>query len=270
MDFGLIIIGDEIIHGRRTDKHFSAVKDMLEARGLRLAWVQYLPDDRTVLIPRLAASFAEGRPTFVTGGIGGTPDDHTRQAAAQALGVPLLSHPEAAALIASVSQERGDSLNSPAHQQRLNMADFPQGAEIIPNPYNRIAGFSIREHYFVPGFPVMAHPMLAWVLDHHYPHLFHQIRHEQRASMVFGLPESRITPLMQHIEASYPGIKSFSLPTLRDPDHLHSHPDAPKFKIEFGLKASGAATAQLDQAWAEAQAELTRLGGHLQTMAATE
>ncbi|MDO4693961.1 MAG: molybdopterin-binding protein [Eikenella sp.] len=256
MSFGLIIIGDEILHGSRADQHFAFFKQALEQRGLQLAWVQYLPDERPLLVRKLAQSFAEGLPVFVTGGIGGTPDDHTRQAAAEALGLPIERHAEAAALIEGVSLQRGDALDSEAHQIRLRMADFPQGSALVPNPYNRIAGFAIREHYFLPGFPVMAHPMAEWVLDTHYPQLQHQTERSQRGVRLYGLPESAITELMEQIERQHPGIRTFSLPTLAA--------EGERYCILFGLKAEGtAACAALPAVWADTLAALAALGAEI-------
>lgn len=255
MSFGLIIIGDEILHGSRIDQHFAFFKQALKQRGLQLAWVQYLPDERALLVHKLAQSFAESLPVFVTGGIGGTPDDHTRQAAAEALGLPIERHAEAAALIEGVSLQRGLALDSEAHQIRLRMADFPQGSELVPNPYNRIAGFSIREHYFLPGFPVMAHPMAEWVLDTHYPQLHHQTDRSQRGVRLYGLPESAITALMERIEREYPGIRTFSLPTLAT--------EGERYCILFGLKAEGAACVKLAAVWAETLAALAALGAEI-------
>ena len=85
MYFNLMIIGDEILHGNRADKHFAFFKSLLAQYGLQLGQVQYLPDERALLVKQLQRSFSDGLPTFVTGGIGATPDDHTRQAAAEAL-----------------------------------------------------------------------------------------------------------------------------------------------------------------------------------------
>ena len=149
--FNLIIIGDEILHGSRQDKHFAFFKSLLESHGLKLNQVQYLPDEPDLLVKQLRRSFSDGLPTFVTGGIGSTPDDHTRQAAAAALDLPVVRHPEAAKFIEGVTQKRSEPLDSPEHAQRLKMADFPEGAELVPNPFNNIAGFSIREHYFFPN-----------------------------------------------------------------------------------------------------------------------
>ena len=234
MSFSLIIIGDEILHGSRQDKHFAFFKQLLKERGLLLDSVQYLPDNRQILIHRLRQSFAEGLPTFVTGGIGSTPDDHTRQAAIEA-----------------VSLKHGDSLDSHGHQIRLRMAEFPQGCSLIPNPYNNIAGFSIREHYFLPGFPVMAQPMAAWVLDEYYAHLQHQTERRSISAWI-DLPESRISALMASIEQRYPGIRSFSLPATPTAQQ--------RYRLLFGLKAEGEACTQLNQAWQEAEAGLKEQG----------
>ena len=89
---GLIIVGDEILSGRRQDKHFSKVVELLSARGMQLGWAEVLPDDRDTLVAAYRRSFASGDVVLSCGGIGGTPDDHTRQAAAAALGRPLALH----------------------------------------------------------------------------------------------------------------------------------------------------------------------------------
>ncbi|XXQ68689.1 competence/damage-inducible protein A [Neisseriaceae bacterium B1] len=256
--FQLIIIGDEILYGERQDKHFAFFKNLLREHGLQLASVLYLPDERAELVQHLRTSFAQNLPTFITGGIGGTPDDHTRQAAAQALNLPLVRHPEAAALINQVSATRGDAPDSAAAQQRLNMADFPQGAALIPNPYNNIAGFSYGEHYFLPGFPVMAHPMAQWVLQTYYANWFHQTERAQKSVWLLDLPESKITALMNEIEQQYTGIQTFSLPSVGD-DNTPAH-------IEFGLKAQGQACEQLETAWQYVTEQLVLLGGKLQRL----
>ncbi|MDO9224843.1 MAG: molybdopterin-binding protein [Pseudomonadota bacterium] len=225
MGFGLIIIGDEILSGKREDKHFAQVRGLMAARGLRLDWVNYLGDDRERLAGALAHSFASGDIVFSCGGIGGTPDDHTRQAAAAALGLPLVLHPQARELIVGRMAEVGQPLTP----DRLSMGEFPEGAEIIPNPFNRIPGFSIRQHHFVPGFPVMAWPMLEWVLDHHYSRLFHGDERAERAMRVEGIAEGTLTPLMRAVEAEFSGIRVFSLPHM-DPVRQVA------YYIELGVK----------------------------------
>ena len=259
-DFHLIIIGDEILHGSRADKHFAFFKSLLETRGLRLNQVQYLPDERAVLVRQLRHSFSDRLPTFVTGGIGATPDDHTRQAAAEALLLPLVRHAQAASFIEEASRRRGDGLDSPAHRQRLLMADFPQGSDLVPNPYNQIAGFSIREHYFLPGFPVMAHPMAEWVLETHYADRFHSIGRVQRSVWVFGIPESHVAPLMRDIETRYQGVRAFSLPSVGWTDE-NGKTVAPH--IEFGIKAAGEACGHIEAAWQEVLGRLNNIGAQL-------
>ncbi|CAG4892753.1 competence/damage-inducible protein A [Paraburkholderia saeva] len=223
MAFGVIIIGDEILSGRRTDKHLPKVIQLLTERGLALGWAEYIGDDPERITTTLRRSFATGDIVFSTGGIGATPDDHTRQCAAAALGVPLELHTEAARLI----QERirdmhvdasgaPPDLESPENRHRLNMGTFPRGASIIPNGYNKIPGFSMGDHHFVPGFPVMAWPMIEWVLDTKYAHLHHAMPHAEKSLLVFELPESTLTPLMEKIEHDFPGVRVFSLPSVGD------------------------------------------------------
>jgi molybdopterin-biosynthesis enzyme MoeA-like protein len=94
MAIGLIIIGDEILSGRRVDQHFPKVVELLAARGLQLGWAEYLGDDPARITATLKRTFASDDIVFCCGGIGATPDDHTRQCAAAALGVPLVLHPQ--------------------------------------------------------------------------------------------------------------------------------------------------------------------------------
>mgnify|MGYP006145673735 CR=1 FL=1 len=93
-DFGLIIVGDEILSGKRADKHMPKAIELLAARGLQLAWAEFVGDDPARLTALLRRSFAGEDIVFSCGGIGATPDDHTRQCAAAALGLPLVLHPE--------------------------------------------------------------------------------------------------------------------------------------------------------------------------------
>lgn len=222
MAIGVIIIGDEILSGRRVDQHLSKLIELLSARGLALSWAEYVGDEPARITATLARTFASGDIVFSTGGIGATPDDHTRQCAADALGVLLELHPEAAELIRERirdTQSAGGApidFDSPDNRHRLNMGVFPRGASIIPNGYNKIPGFSVGDHHFVPGFPVMAWPMIEWVLDTKYAHLHHQVAHAERSLYVFELMESTLTPLMERIEVDFPGVRVFSLPSVGD------------------------------------------------------
>ena len=205
--FGIYIIGDEILSGKRQDAHLSFVVQALKVRGLQLAWANFLGDIPEQITSSLKASMARADVVFSFGGIGATPDDFTRQCAADAAGLPIERH---LAAVAEIEAQYGEG----AYPKRVLMADFPQGATLIPNPINRVSGFAIHEHYFVPGFPEMSHPMITWVLDSYYPHLFHQQDYIEASILVMEAGESRLIDLMNHILAKYPDLKLFSLPKL--------------------------------------------------------
>lgn len=222
-DVGVIIIGDEILSGRRADKHLAKTIELLNERGMQLSWARYLGDDPARITRELQEAFTSGDLVFSFGGIGATPDDHTRACAARALGRELELHPQARELITErirdMAAEKGESFDPdhPDSQRRLDMGRFPAGASIIPNPFNKIPGFSVGSVYFVPGFPVMAGPMVAWVLDTLYADLHRKKAWAERAVIVFGAIEATLTPLMVDIEQRFAGIKVFSLPSVDHP-----------------------------------------------------
>ena len=254
--FGLIIIGDEILSGKRADKHLPKFIEILTARGLQLAWAEYLGDDPARITDSLRRALASGDVVFSCGGIGATPDDHTRQCASKALDQPLVLHPEAERLIRERMQDTAREQGLPYEPDRadnvhrLNMGVFPAGAEIIPNPYNKIPGFRCAQRvHFLPGFPVMAWPMAEWVLDTHYAHCFRQQAQVERSIILFGAMESTLTPLMEAIESRHPKIKVFSLPSV-------DHPQWGRH-IELGVK--GAPT-DVEPAWTDLCAGLAPFG----------
>ncbi len=144
--FTLLILGDEILSGKRADKHMARAIEILAARGLPLAQVQYAGDDPGRITALLTGAFAaareRGEVMFSCGGIGATPDDHTRQCAAKALGQQLALHRQAELLIRERMQDVAKEQGVPYEPDRednihrLNMGVFPQSAQIIPNPYN--------------------------------------------------------------------------------------------------------------------------------------
>ncbi|TAH13083.1 MAG: competence/damage-inducible protein A [Curvibacter sp.] len=250
MNFGLIIIGDEILSGKRTDKHLGKAIELLSARGLSVAYADYVGDDPARITQTLQRAFASGDVVFSFGGIGATPDDHTRQCAGQALGLPLELHPQAEALIRErmqdVAQEQGMPYEPDRadNVHRLNMGMFPRGAEIIPNPYNKIPGFTCMglgggHIHFVPGFPVMAWPMVEGVLDTRYSHLFVREAYLERSVIVFGAMESTLTPLMETLEREH-AIKVFSLPSVDHPKwgrHIELGVKGPPDAVESAFRA---------------------------------
>ncbi|WP_089955097.1 molybdopterin-binding protein [Limnohabitans sp. 2KL-3] len=226
--FGLIIIGDEIMSGKRQDKHMPKVIELMSARGLNLSWSEYVGDSPERITATLQRAFASSDVVFSCGGIGATPDDHTRQCAAQALSVPLALHPQAKLLIQERMQDTAKEQGTvydpdrPDNVHRLNMGVFPQGAAIIRNPYNKIPGFSCLGAgggavHFVPGFPVMAWPMIESVLDSQYSAFFRQGAYVEKSVIILGAMEATLTPLMESIEVAHPGVKVFSLPSVDHP-----------------------------------------------------
>ena len=243
MAFGIIIIGDEILSGRRSDKHLAKIIELLGERGLSLAWAEYVGDDPARITATLRRTLASEDIVFCCGGIGATPDDHTRQCAAAAIDRPLVLHPDAKALIQQrIVEMAGEDplkadLDSAENQHRLKMGEFPLGADIVPNAFNKIPGFSLvgpngARHYFVPGFPVMAAPMMAWALDTHHSHLFHAVKRLEKAVIVQDGIESALTPLMEAIESEFAGVKVFSLPSVAE--------NGRRRHIELGVKGDPA------------------------------
>ena len=258
MNIGLIIVGDEILSGKRQDKHLAKVIELLSARGLALSWARYVGDDRVLITQVLRDAFAGGDIVFSCGGIGATPDDHTRQCAAAALGVELELQPEARELITArmreMAQEKGEPFDPDRedNRQRLNMGMFPAGASLIANPYNRIPGFSVGNVHFVPGFPVMAWPMIESLLDGRYAALHGSAQLAERSVIVFDSMEGTLTPLMESIERRFAGIRVFSLPSVDHPQYGRH--------IELGVKGRGA---DLEAAFGSLREGVVALGGRL-------
>ena len=250
MPIGAIIIGDEIMRGKRQDKHMAQLIAILRSRGLTLAWCEYLGDDPGLITATLRRTLAGADIVFSFGGIGATPDDHPRACAAAAAGVDLVLHAEAEAEI------RG-RFGADTTPNRLRMGEFPRGADTIPNDYNRIRGFSLGEHHFVPGFPVMAWPMVEWVLDNRYAHLFHLHAEAEDSVLVYDSAESTLTPLMEAVEAKFRRLKVFSLPSVGEGGRRRH--------IELGVRG---APEEVAAAMEELRRGVTETGGNWEAHAA--
>lgn len=200
---GLMIIGNEILDGRRQDAHFENTRQMLKAHNLKMAYAFVLPDHEGIITDQLRWAMAQPQtPFFCFGGIGSTPDDMTRQCAAKAAGLALVPHPEGTAIL----QQLFGADCTPA---RLRMAEFAEGASLIPNPVNNVSGFSIANGHFMPGFPNMAKPMTQWILDTIYEH-----GHEQQSVTYVcpGVREADLCDLMDTFVSNHPDISFSSLP----------------------------------------------------------
>ena len=227
MNIGALIIGDEILSGKRQDKHFVHLQSVLAKRDLELSWTLIVGDDPQQLERALRFSMSSPDLVFSFGGIGATPDDRTRQTAALVKGVEIKPHPDA---VKAIEGQFGED----AYPNRILMGHLPEGSRIIPNTINRVPGFSLDNHHFMPGFPEMSWPMLEWILDTHYPNLQGLRPKAERIITITKGRESDLLPTMNEIVAQYPQLKLSSLPKLGDEP-----------QIEFSLRGDAE---QIEQA----------------------
>ncbi|MDA0989474.1 MAG: molybdopterin-binding protein [Verrucomicrobia bacterium] len=224
--FGLIIVGGEILDGRREDKHVAVCRELLQARHVPLSYVLILEDRPDQIEAQLHWAMAQPDPFFCCGGIGATPDDYTREAAARAAGTTVEPHAEAVAIL----QRRYQTEATPA---RLRLVAFPKTATLIPNPINECPGFSIKNGHFLPGFPQMAAPMMAWVLDHCYAIGQEQVRHSLHLP---GGREGDLIEMMDAFTAAHPKLTFSCLPSFTATGtELHLSIRGPAADAETGL-----------------------------------
>lgn len=216
---GLILIGDELLNGSRQDKHLAKVIEILKTRGMSLSWVRMIGDSQEEIVSNLNQTKVTNDIVFSFGGIGATPDDQTRAAAANAFDRALIRHPQAKQLIEG---RFGES----AYPNRILMSDLPENAELIPNPINQVPGFKLEDHHFVPGFPDMAWPMVEWTLDTYYSHLFNDTPNVEWRWDILETPESTLLDMMNDLLYTFAEVRLSSLPSTVKRGDL----------IDFGLK----------------------------------
>ena len=238
---GIILIGDELLNGSRQDKHMAKVIELLKARGMSLSWVRIIGDTEDEIAETLQQTIATNDVVFSFGGIGATPDDLTRASAARAFGVKLERHAEAQAIIEEQFGER-------AYPNRILMSDLPEGASLIPNSINRVPGFKVEHHHFVPGFPNMSWPMVEWVLDTHYSHLFDEHPDVDVRWDILGVPESTLLDMMNTLLDTFPEVRLSSLPNTQHRGEL----------IDFGLKGKQVKVDEAGQ-WLENQLDAMKI-----------
>ncbi|MBS0002075.1 MAG: competence/damage-inducible protein A [Thioalkalivibrio sp.] len=209
VEIGAVIIGDELLSGKRRDRHQAALIDSLAEQGLELAWLRIVGDDAQLLTGTFRETLQRDAWVFSFGGIGATPDDRTRACLAHALGRPLVRHPEFIALLEARFGEE-------TYPNRVRMAELPEGSTLIPNPVNGIPGFACDRHFCVPGFPAMAEPMVRWVLNSHLTGVAPAQRPAEMNLLLSGVSESRLVPLLEMMEARYPDLRISSLPGFHD------------------------------------------------------
>ena len=218
------------------------VIELLAARGLQLAGPTTSATIRSASPPTLRRAFASRRRRVLAAAASARRPTTTRASARrQALGVPLELHPEAEALIRErmqdIAREQGMPYepDRPDNMHRLNMGVFPEGrARSSRTRTTRFPASASAHVHFVPGFPVMAWPMIEWVLDHQLRRTCSTRRpYVEKSVIVFGAMEATLTPLMEAIERDHPGVKVFSLPSVDHPQYGRH--------IELGVKGDAGA-----------------------------
>lgn len=203
---GLAVIGDEILSGRTQDRNIAQVAAWLNVQGIRLAEVRVVPDVEERIIEAIDALRGAYDYCFTTGGIGPTHDDITVDAVAAALGVPVVVHPEARAVLERYYADKG-GLN----EGRLRMARVPEGAELIPNRMSGAPGIRLGNLFLMAGVPHITAGMLdalTGTLEGGRP----------LVSVTVGAfaPESEVAGLLREAEQATEGVAIGSYPFFKE------------------------------------------------------
>jgi len=202
----LLVIGDEILSGRTQDKNIAQVASWLQVQGIRLREVRVVPDVTQAIAEAVNALRSAHDYLFTTGGIGPTHDDITVDAVAEALGLPVVVHPEARRILEDYYASRG-GLN----EARLRMARVPEGAELIPNKMSGAPGIRIGNVYVMAGVPAIAAQMLASLtgtLEGGAPVL---------SETIGGwIQESAVAGILREVEKAHAGCQIGSYPFFRE------------------------------------------------------
>lgn len=198
---GIVVLGDEVLNGEIRESNIAYLLPLLNGWGAEVVLCAILPDDVPTVVRHLAAFREEAELLILTGGIGPTPDDITREAVARTVGVPLVVHPDARSLL---ERYYGDRMN----ENRLLMAKVPEGAELIPNPVSAAPGFYIAGMAAFPGIPRLLHEMIGWARP-----LVRGTR-MSRVTLYSAAPESSYAEIMQDALRAFPEVRIGSYPML--------------------------------------------------------
>jgi molybdenum cofactor synthesis domain-containing protein len=202
----LLVIGDEILSGRTQDKNVAQIATWLNLQGIRLAEVRVVPDIQERIVDAVDALRSGHDYLFTTGGIGPTHDDITVDAIAAALGVPVVVHPRARAMLEAYYEARGG-----ISEARLRMARVPEGAELIENRMSGAPGIRHGNIFILAGVPHIAGLMLealSGMLEGGKPLL--------SATIGCWVPESEVADILRETERSHPGTQIGSYPFFKD------------------------------------------------------
>ena len=231
----IVTIGNELVSGDTVNTNGSWLAARLEALGVDVLLIASLPDEEERVAALVRAQAAEADVVLVTGGLGGTPDDITREAIAAAFGVPQEEQPEVAERLRA--RFRGD----PDYVTRW--AQLPAGSRALKNPLGGAPGFVIGNVYVLPGLPSEMEAM------------FETLAAELGGGSPIGswrrtyrTTESRIVSVLEAGGERYPAVKVGSYPSF----------GAEGTFVEVVLKSSDPAALAAAQAWFEqALADLT-------------
>ena len=151
----LLVIGDEILSGRTHDKNIAQIAAWLQVHGIRLKEARVVADETPAIVEAVNALRHKYDYAFTTGGIGPTHDDITVDAIAEAVGVPVVIHPEARAILEAYYETRGGVTDA-----RLRMARVPEGADLIPPRYTGAPGIRWGNLFIMAGVPHITAGML--------------------------------------------------------------------------------------------------------------
>ncbi len=203
---GLLVIGDEILSGRTEDRNVAPVATWLNLQGVRLAEVRMVPDDAERIAEAVNAMRGAYDYLLTTGGIGPTHDDITVDAIAEALGVDVVVHPRARAILEAYYESRGG-----ISEARLRMARVPEGAELIENRMSGAPGIRHGNVFLMAGVPHITTLMLealSGTIEGGRPIL----------SRTVGCwtAESEVADLLRETEAAHEGCQIGSYPFFRE------------------------------------------------------
>lgn len=201
--FFALIIGTEILNRRRRDAHFDFLSKALAAKGYKLSGSFVIEDEPALIVQTIQFIASQKNAVlFSFGGIGSTPDDHTRYCAAIALrDGKIKTHKKAKKIIVN-------KLGKKAYPYSVKMAELPKGSKLLKNPVNKMPAFSLDEKYFfMPGFPEMSHPMVNKILKKLIP----QKKETYRHTLTAHCKENVFIELMEDMPQ---GVEFSSLPKL--------------------------------------------------------
>ena len=202
----LLVIGDEILSGRTQDKNVAQLAAWLNVQGIRLREVRVVADDMAAIGAAVTALAPAHDYLFTTGGIGPTHDDITVDAIAAALGVPVVVHPRARAMLEAHYEGRGG-----VTETRLRMARVPDGADLIANPQSGAPGIRAGNIFILAGVPHIAAMMLQGLTG-----TLEGGRPIVSRTIGCWVPESEVADLLARTERAHDGCQIGSYPFFRE------------------------------------------------------